>query len=100
VKGWGGGGALILIKPQFEAERKETARGKGVVRDPDVHRRVLLDVLTFAQGNGFQIKGLARSPLLGPKGNVEFLGWLGFNTGGSSTKISIEKLVSGVIDIE
>jgi 23S rRNA (cytidine1920-2'-O)/16S rRNA (cytidine1409-2'-O)-methyltransferase len=100
VKGWGGGGALVLIKPQFEAERKETARGKGVVRDPDVHRRVLLDVLTFAQGNGFQIKGLARSPLLGPKGNVEFLGWLGFNTGGSSTKISIEKLVSGVIDIE
>jgi 23S rRNA (cytidine1920-2'-O)/16S rRNA (cytidine1409-2'-O)-methyltransferase len=100
VKGWGWGGALVLIKPQFEAERKETARGKGVVRDPDVHRRVLLDVLTFAQGNGFQIKGLARSPLLGPKGNVEFLGWLGFNTGGSSTKISIEKLVSGVIDIE
>jgi 23S rRNA (cytidine1920-2'-O)/16S rRNA (cytidine1409-2'-O)-methyltransferase len=100
VRKWGQGQALILVKPQFEAERKETARGKGVVRDPDVHRRVLLDVLTFAQGNGFQIKGLARSPLLGPKGNVEFLGWLGFNTGGSSTKISIEKLVSGVIDIE
>ena len=100
VRKWGQGQALILVKPQFEAERKETARGKGVVRDPDVHRRVLLDVLTFGQGNGFQIKGLARSPLLGPKGNVEFLGWLGFNTGGSSTKISIEKLVSGVIDIE
>ncbi len=100
VRMWGQGQALVLIKPQFEAGRKEAARGKGVVRDPEVHRRVLLDVLIFAQGDGFQIKGLTRSPVLGPKGNVEFLGWLGFNTGSSPTKISIEKLVSDVIDIE
>jgi 23S rRNA (cytidine1920-2'-O)/16S rRNA (cytidine1409-2'-O)-methyltransferase len=94
VKGWGQGQALVLIKPQFEVGRKEAARGKGVVRDPAVHRRVLLNMLTFADENGYQIKGLARSPVLGPKGNVEFLGWLGFDPDRISSKISIEKLVS------
>jgi 23S rRNA (cytidine1920-2'-O)/16S rRNA (cytidine1409-2'-O)-methyltransferase len=72
----GEGGIIALIKPQFEAGRKETAKGEGVIRDPDVHRRVLEEVLTFAQDNGFSVRGLIRSPVLGPKGNVEFLAWL------------------------
>jgi 23S rRNA (cytidine1920-2'-O)/16S rRNA (cytidine1409-2'-O)-methyltransferase len=70
------GGVIALIKPQFEAGRKETAKGEGVIRDPDVHRRVLEEVLAFAQDNGFTVRGLIRSPVLGPKGNVEFLAWL------------------------
>jgi 23S rRNA (cytidine1920-2'-O)/16S rRNA (cytidine1409-2'-O)-methyltransferase len=69
-------GVIALIKPQFEAGRKESARGEGVIRDPQVHRRVLTEVLTFAQDEGLALKGLIRSPLLGPKGNVEFLVWL------------------------
>jgi len=97
VRGWGKGEALVLIKPQFEAGRKEAARGKGVVRDPNVHRRVLLEVLSFAGENGYQAKGLARSPLLGPKGNVEFLGWLSFNMSTSQTELPLEKLVSSVV---
>ena len=97
VRGWGQGQVLILIKPQFEAGRKEVARGKGVVRDPEVHQRVLLDVLNFAEQNGYQIKGLARSPVLGPKGNVEFLGWLGISSDDSSADISLDKLVSDVM---
>jgi 23S rRNA (cytidine1920-2'-O)/16S rRNA (cytidine1409-2'-O)-methyltransferase len=72
-----GGKVITLIKPQFEAGRKETARNKGVIRDPEVHEAVLTDVLTFAQENGFGVQGLMRSPLQGPKGNVEFLAWLG-----------------------
>jgi 23S rRNA (cytidine1920-2'-O)/16S rRNA (cytidine1409-2'-O)-methyltransferase len=68
---------IALIKPQFEAGRKETAKGAGVIRDPVVHRAVLLDVCNFAQDNGFSLEGLIRSPLTGPKGNVEFLIWLG-----------------------
>jgi 23S rRNA (cytidine1920-2'-O)/16S rRNA (cytidine1409-2'-O)-methyltransferase len=76
VKEWCGN-IITLIKPQFEAGRKETAKGEGVIRDPDVHRRVLEEVLTFAQENGFSVSGLIRSPVLGPKGNVEFLAWLG-----------------------
>jgi 23S rRNA (cytidine1920-2'-O)/16S rRNA (cytidine1409-2'-O)-methyltransferase len=71
-----GGEVIALIKPQFEAGRKETAKNKGVIRDPAVHKAVLTDVLTFAQSRGFTIRGLMRSPVLGPKGNVEFLVWL------------------------
>ncbi|MBL7161322.1 MAG: TlyA family RNA methyltransferase [Anaerolineales bacterium] len=71
------GEVVVLIKPQFEAGKKEAARGKGVIRDPEIHQRVLLDVLAFAEEKEYIVKGLARSPVLGPKGNVEFLAWLG-----------------------
>jgi len=69
-------GVIALIKPQFEAGKKDVARGDGVIRDPEIHKQVLLDVLNFAQQEGFNIRGLIKSPLLGPKGNVEFLVWL------------------------
>ena len=69
-------GVIALIKPQFEAGRKDVARGDGVIRDPEMHKRVLLDVLSFAQQKGFRVQGLIKSPLLGPKGNTEFLAWL------------------------
>ncbi|MBN1536428.1 MAG: TlyA family RNA methyltransferase [Anaerolineales bacterium] len=72
---------IALIKPQFEAGRAEVKRGAGVIRDPQVHRKVLLDVLSFAQQAGYSVCGLIRSPLLGPKGNVEFLAWLGYPIG-------------------
>lgn len=70
------GQVVALIKPQFEAGRAEVARGAGVVRDPAVHRHVLQDVIGYAVGQGWQYRGLIRSPLLGPKGNTEFLVWL------------------------
>lgn len=67
-----GGRCVPLIKPQFEAGRRDIGKG-GVVRDPFVHRRVLQDVARFATESGFRMEGLVRSPLLGPSGNVEFL---------------------------
>ena len=73
----GEGEVLCLIKPQFEAGRKDVSRGDGVIRKPEIHRQVLLDILSYAQGEGFGVKSLLRSPVLGPKGNVEFLAWLG-----------------------
>ena len=79
VKGWGMGGrgeVIALIKPQFEAGRAAVARGEGVIRDPAIHRQVLQDMLAFAQLTGYGVRGLIRSPLLGPKGNAEFLTWL------------------------
>jgi 23S rRNA (cytidine1920-2'-O)/16S rRNA (cytidine1409-2'-O)-methyltransferase len=94
--GEGGGGVVALIKPQFEAGRAQVSRGSGVIRDPAVHREILMELLAFAQGEGFGLKGLLRSPLLGPKGNVEFLAWLGVQPGGES----IEKLVAGVLPEE
>ncbi len=71
-----GGEIVALIKPQFEAGKKDVARGDGVIRDPEIHKQVLLDVLNFAQQEDFSIHGLIKSPLLGPKGNAEFLVWL------------------------
>ena len=67
-----GGSSLALIKPQFEAGRRDVGKG-GVVRDPLVHRRVLGEVLGQAVDHGFGVKGLIPSPLRGPAGNVEFL---------------------------
>ena len=75
-EGVGGEGMIALIKPQFETGRKDASRSKGVIRDPAVHRAVLTEVLTFAQETGFAVRGLIRSPVMGPKGNVEFLTWL------------------------
>jgi len=68
------GQALALIKPQFEALRREVKPG-GVVRDPAVHRRVLEQVLKAAAELGLGLQGLMPSPLRGPAGNVEFLSW-------------------------
>lgn len=78
VKKWNEerGEIVALIKPQFEAGKKDVARGDGVIRDPEIHKQVLLDVLGFVQAEGFQTRGLIKSPLLGPKGNTEFLVWL------------------------
>lgn len=70
------GGVVALIKPQFEAGKKDVSRGDGVIRDPEIHKQVLLDVLGFAKQEGFNIRGLIKSSLLGPKGNAEFLVWL------------------------
>jgi 23S rRNA (cytidine1920-2'-O)/16S rRNA (cytidine1409-2'-O)-methyltransferase len=65
---------VALVKPQFEAGRKAVGRG-GVVRDPQVHRQVLEVVIAALGPLGLHAWGLIRSPLLGPKGNVEFLLW-------------------------
>jgi 23S rRNA (cytidine1920-2'-O)/16S rRNA (cytidine1409-2'-O)-methyltransferase len=97
VKNWfpqAGGQVVTLIKPQFEAGREESARGEGVIRDPEVHRKVLLDVLSAAEREGFSVIGLIRSPLTGPKGNVEFLAHLQFP---SSNPADLVSMAAGVL---
>ena len=69
------GRAVALVKPQFEAGRDAVPRG-GVVRDPAVHREVLLHFGEDAVATGFTPTGIARSPLVGSAGNVEFLALL------------------------
>lgn len=63
---------IALIKPQFEAGPGEVGKG-GVVRDPDIHRRVCDEVSAWLTTNGWRIAGLVESPITGPMGNVEFL---------------------------
>jgi 23S rRNA (cytidine1920-2'-O)/16S rRNA (cytidine1409-2'-O)-methyltransferase len=68
-----GGDLVLLVKPQFEAGRAEVSRGRGVIRDPEVWRRVLDEVL-FAIGEaGGAIMDAMVSPLRGADGNAEFL---------------------------
>ena len=69
-----GGDVVSLIKPQFEAGRRQVGKG-GVVRDPAVHRQVLENVTAFLAELGLGLRGLMVSPLQGPAGNIEFLGW-------------------------
>ena len=63
--------ALVLVKPQFEAGRADVP--KGVVRDPEVHRRVLRDFCAIAEGWGVRVAGVVDSGHPGPKGNREFV---------------------------
>jgi len=63
--------AVVLVKPQFEAGREDVGRG-GVVRDPDVHRRVLREVADAALDWGAETLAVVDSGLPGPKGNREF----------------------------
>lgn len=69
------GACVALIKPQFEAGKDRVGKG-GVVRDRKVHRDVLRKVLDSARDSGFHVRGLTRSPIKGPAGNVEFLVYL------------------------
>ena len=85
------GEALCLIKPQFEAGR-ERVGSKGVVRDRETHRDVLNEFSQNAEKSGFSLKGLTFSPVKGPKGNIEFLGWL--CRSGESEVIDFEAVVS------
>jgi 23S rRNA (cytidine1920-2'-O)/16S rRNA (cytidine1409-2'-O)-methyltransferase len=64
---------VLLVKPQFEAGREEAARGRGVISDPAVWRRVLDEVLIALRAAGAAIMGAMVSPLTGADGNVEFL---------------------------
>jgi hypothetical protein len=69
------GDILCLIKPQFEAGKDKVGK-KGVVRDSAVHLEVLERFLAFAPDAGFTVMGLNFSPIRGPEGNIEYLGWL------------------------
>jgi 23S rRNA (cytidine1920-2'-O)/16S rRNA (cytidine1409-2'-O)-methyltransferase len=68
------GKIVALIKPQFEAGKKEADRGRGVITDPAVHERVLAELKEFVTAQaGLCWRGVVESPLLGPAGNKEFL---------------------------
>jgi len=88
------GAVVALIKPQFEAGKKDVSRGDGVIRDPEIHRQVLLDVLTYAKQEGFGLLGLIKSPLLGPKGNTEFLLWMNLSGEGKEVDELVDKVVT------
>jgi 23S rRNA (cytidine1920-2'-O)/16S rRNA (cytidine1409-2'-O)-methyltransferase len=66
---------IFLIKPQFEAGRERVGKG-GVVRDPRVHHDVIIRLGEIWRSMGLYFAGLARSPITGPAGNIEYLAYL------------------------
>jgi 23S rRNA (cytidine1920-2'-O)/16S rRNA (cytidine1409-2'-O)-methyltransferase len=66
-----GGCLVVLLKPQFEAQRSEVGKG-GIVKKPLVHARVLGRFIAWVTGHGFRLGGLVASPILGAEGNMEF----------------------------
>jgi len=93
VTGWAKGGPLVvvaLVKPQFEAQRAEVPPG-GVVKDAQVHRRVLEELWGWCLEHQLGPCGLIRSPILGADGNTEFFVKL---MPGSSFQGSLEELIS------
>ncbi|MCD8483458.1 MAG: NAD(+)/NADH kinase [Verrucomicrobia bacterium] len=70
-----GGQLIALIKPQFEAGKKEVDQGRGVIRDPLIHQRVLAEIREFVRVEltGSEEVGVVESPIRGADGNVEFL---------------------------
>ncbi len=84
------GMVIGLIKPQFEAGPAHVGK-HGVVRDPRVHREVLETVLDKAETLGYRIAGLTASPIRGPEGNIEFLGF--WTLHGDSTNIDVNRVI-------
>jgi 23S rRNA (cytidine1920-2'-O)/16S rRNA (cytidine1409-2'-O)-methyltransferase len=68
---------LALIKPQFEAGRQNVGKG-GVVKDPEIRKQVINDLKTFFKERGYQVNQVVPSPILGPKGNKEYIISLNF----------------------
>ena len=75
-----GGQIAALVKPQFEAGKEKVGK-KGVVRDPSVHLEVLEQFLVHAKEADFSVKGITFSPIRGPEGNIEYLGFLSVGAG-------------------
>jgi 23S rRNA (cytidine1920-2'-O)/16S rRNA (cytidine1409-2'-O)-methyltransferase len=86
---------VLLVKPQFEAGRQEAARGKGVITDPVIWRRVLEEVAAALTGLGAAIMGAMASPLTGADGNVEFL--LHARTAPSEAAVPLAALLDGAV---
>ena len=66
------GEAVCLIKPQFEAGRKNVGKN-GVVREPEIHLQVINQIKNYIEENEFCLVDLSYSPIKGPKGNIEYL---------------------------
>lgn len=68
------GKLIVLIKPQFEAERREVGKG-GIIKDPTVHQKVIDHVVEGIKTHGFSLVDVIESPILGGEGNKEFLAY-------------------------
>jgi len=78
------GQILALVKPQFEAGKQEASRGRGVIKDPEIWKRVLMECVEATRRRGLVVGGVDVSPIKGGAGNVEFFLWIG----GAATSVA------------
>ena len=88
------GKIVALIKPQFELTKKEVDRGKGVIKDPELHKKAINKILSFSREIGLYPENLTLSKPRGPKGNKEFLVLLSQNP--QDDKVDEEKVEKAV----
>ncbi|WP_456419908.1 TlyA family RNA methyltransferase [Thermovibrio sp.] len=88
------GKIIALIKPQFELTKKEVDRGKGVIKDPELHKKAINKILSFSREIGLYPENLTLSKPRGPKGNKEFLVLLSQNP--QDDKVDEEKVEKAV----
>ena len=86
---------ICLIKPQFEAGKGKVGK-KGVVRDPETHEEVLSSFVKHGTDSGFAVNDISYSPVKGPKGNIEYLGYLTVNEQSEST-LAIQHDIKGIV---
>ncbi len=92
------GELVVLVKPQFEAGRAEAGRGRGVISDPRIWRRVLEGLGAAGARAGTAMMGVVVSPLTGAEGNVEFFAHLRPATGGGGPSPGPEVDLDAVVD--
>ena len=85
------GQLICLMKPQFEAGRDKVGK-KGVVREEATHKAVLTGCIQAAREAGFALQGLTHSPIKGPHGNIEFLGY--WRRDAQEIELQIEEVVA------
>ncbi|MBM3238523.1 TlyA family RNA methyltransferase [Candidatus Poribacteria bacterium] len=90
----GNGEVIALIKPQFEANRHLVEKG-GVVKDPEVHKQVIAELIRYSTHNGFTTAGLTYSPITGPAGNIEYFIFL--KLGRKENNIDVATVVPQII---
>lgn len=89
-----GGKVITLIKPQFEAGKEKVGK-KGIIREPDIHKEVIREILEFASNIGFFWSGLTYSPITGGEGNIEFLVY--FDTIPINERKPIDQVVESIV---
>ena len=85
------GKLICLVKPQFEAGRNQVGK-KGIVKDKNIHKEVIANVIEYAKTNGLYPQELDFSPVTGTKGNIEYLVLL--NKSDNSTDFSFDTIVN------
>lgn len=84
---------VFLIKPQFECGKEIAKKFKGIINDNEVHKDVIIDIISYFETKGYDIIGLDVSKIHGKSGNIEYLGHFKRNAIGKESEINIGEIV-------